>query len=67
MVHLQGQLGALLLNLGDLILHLALIILFLLASSRDAAMMMSFLLLTTATHGVNHQVHLGRDISKGFS
>ena len=30
-------------------------------------MMMPFLLLSTAAHGVNHQVHLGCDIAKGFS
>jgi hypothetical protein len=66
-VHLQSQLGALLLYLRDLILHLALIILFLLATTRDATMMVSFLLLSTAAHGVNNKVHLGCNISKGFS
>jgi len=66
-VHLQSQLGALLLYLRDLILHLALIILFLLATTRDATMMVSFLLLSTAADGVNHKVHLGCNIAKGFS
>jgi hypothetical protein len=41
--------------------------LFLLTTTRYATMMVSFLLLSTAAHGVNYQVHLGCNIAKGFS